>query len=205
MRVHVPLILSFLAGMFFLVQFFVPHQAMQSTYEELVVWLQIIFAFSIVLGITSLVQRHLSKIRRREHDWPYSIITLVSFVAVLVIGIWKGQEPGTPFAWVYDKLYTPLDATMFALLAFFVASAAYRTFRARTTEATVLLVAALIVMVGRVPLGEMISAKIPLFTEWLMSVPTMAAKRAIVFGAALGGTATALRIILGIERSHLGE
>jgi hypothetical protein len=191
--------------MFFLVQFFVPHQTMQSTYEELVVWLQIIFAFSIVLGITSLVQRHLSKIRRRELDWPYSIITLVSFVGVLVVGIWKGQEPGTPFAWVYDKLYTPLDATMFALLAFFVASAAYRTFRARTTEATVLLVAALIVMVGRVPLGEMISAKIPLFTEWLMSVPTMAAKRAIVFGAALGGTATALRIILGIERSHLGE
>jgi hypothetical protein len=205
MRVHVPLILSFLAGMFFLVQFFMPHQAMQSTYEELVVWLQIIFAFSIVLGITSLVQRHLSKIRRREVDWPYSIITLVSFAGVLVVGIWKGQDPGSPFAWVYDKLYTPLDATMFSLLAFFVASAAYRTFRARTTEATVLLVTALIVMVGRVPLGEMISAKFPLFTEWLMSVPTMAAKRAIVFGAALGGTATALRIILGIERSHLGQ
>lgn len=205
MRVHVPLILSFLVGMFFLVQFFVPHQAVQAANEELVVWLQIIFAFSIVLGINSLLGRHLMKIRRREHDWPYSIITVVSFLAVLVVGIWKGQEPGSPFAWVYDKIYTPLDATMFALLAFFVASAAYRTFRARTTEATVLLVAALIVMIGRVPLGEMLWAKFPTITEWLMSVPTTAAKRAIIFGAALGGTATALRVILGIERSHLGQ
>ena len=205
MRVQIPLILSFLAGMFFLVAFFMPHHTMQTAYDELVVWLIIISAFSIILGITSLVQRHWTKIRRRQHDWPYSIITLASFVFVLVIGIWKGKDPGTTFAWIYDKVYTPLDATMFALLAFFVASAAFRTFRARTTEATVLLIAAVLVMLGRVPLGEMIYHKFPLFTEWIMSVPSMAAKRAIMFGAALGSIATALRIILGIERSHLGQ
>lgn len=204
MRVHIPILLGFLGGMFLMVQFFMPHHAIQSTYEEFIVWLQIIFAFSIVLGVTSLVQRHWAKIRKRQPDWQYSIITLVSFVVVLVVGLRYGKDPGSAFDWAFSYVYIPLDATMFSLLAFFMASAAYRTFRARTPEATLLLLAALVVMVGRVPLGETIHQQFPVVTEWIMSVPAVAGKRAIMFGAALGGIATALRIILGIERSHLG-
>lgn len=204
MRVQIPLILSFIAGAFFLVQFFIPHQKVQATYEELLVWLRVIAAFSVVLGISSLVKRHWLKVRRRQHDWQYSIITLVSFFTVMTLGLWKGDAPGSGFDWSFQYIMMPLDATMFSLLAFFMASAAYRTFRARSTEATVLLIAALIVMLGRIPLGEMISSFFPNFTEWLMSVPALAAKRAIMFGVVLGSIATSLRIILGIERSHLG-
>ncbi len=204
MRVHIPILLGFLAGMFFMVQFFMPHQAIQGTYKELLVWLRVIASFGIVLGIASLVSRHFVKIRKRQHDWQYSIITLVSFVVVCVLGIVKGKQPGTFFAWNFSYVLVPLDATMFSLLAFFMASAAYRTFRARTPEATLLLIAAVIVMLGRVPIGESISRHLPGFTEWLMSVPTVAAKRAIIFGVALGSIATSLRIMLGIERSHLG-
>ena len=42
------------------------------------------------------------------------------------------------------------------------------------------------------------------FMAWLMDVPTVSARRAIFVGAALGAIATGVRIILGIERSHLG-
>jgi positive regulator of sigma E activity len=204
LRVHIPILLGFLGGMFFLVQFFMPHKAIQATYEELNIWLRIIAAFGIILGIASLMSRHLSKIRRRQQDWQYSILTVVSFVFVCVVGIWKGKDPGTAFSWSFQNMLVPLDATMFALLAFFMASAAYRTFRARTPEATILLVAAVVVMLGRVPIGEMMYHKLPAVTEWLMSVPAVASKRAIIFGSALGGIATSLRIILGIERSHIG-
>ena len=88
--------------------------------------------------------------------------------AVLVSGLAKdvtiGIKPwgahiqieGSLFSWMFFKIFTPLSSTMFALLAFFVASASYRAFRIRNFEATLLLVAGIILMIGRVPVGELI-------------------------------------------------
>ena len=66
------------------------------------------------------------------------------------------QTKGSLFSWMFFKIFTPLSSTMFALLAFFVASASYRAFRIRNFEATLLLVAGIILMIGRVPVGELI-------------------------------------------------
>ena len=70
-------------------------------------------------------------------------------------GIHVNQE-GSLFSWMFFNIFTPLSATMFALLAFFVASASYRAFRIRNFEATLLLVSGIILMLGRVPAGSLI-------------------------------------------------
>jgi hypothetical protein len=112
---------------------------------------------------------------------------------------------GRVYTWMYDHLFAPCNATMFALLAFFIASAAFRAFRARNVEAALLLAAAILIMIGRVPLGRALSERLPWIADWIIDVPNNAGRRAIMMGAALGAIATGLRVILGLERSHLGR
>lgn len=111
---------------------------------------------------------------------------------------------GRVYTWIYDHVFAPCNATMFALLAFFIASAAFRAFRARNTEAALLLAAAILIMLGRVPFGRAISDFLPELADWIIDVPNNAGRRAIIMGAALGAIATGLRVIVGLERSHLG-
>ena len=106
------------------------------------------------------------------------------------------------FVHFFDYILIPIQATMFSLLAFFIASAAYRAFRARSVIASLLLLAALIVMMRFNPL---FGAWIEDVANWLMNVPNLAAQRAIVIGLGLGMVATALKIILGIERGYMGQ
>jgi hypothetical protein len=108
--------------------------------------------------------------------------------------------------WIYDKFFAPLQATMFSLLAFYIASAAFRAFRARSVEATLLLAAGAIVMLGQVPLGDELTFGLATpMHAFLMGNVVKAGQRAIIIGASLGVLATGLRIVLGLERSYLSE
>ena len=165
---------------------------------------------------------------------------------------------GSLFYWMFINIITPLGATMFALLAFFVASASYRAFRIRNFEATLLLISGIILMSGRVPIGGLIPwwvvtimlmfgigaisapfikertillgivgggiiifivvgifmgwnlnppsiLSIPVIQDWIFAYPTMAGSRALMIGIALGIIATSFRIIIGLDKSVLGE
>jgi hypothetical protein len=211
MRREIPLAITFLVGLFMLVDFFVPYHVVSGLAEEMKQWGTIVIAASILLGVGNLVRVHFHKIRRRREGWQYSIITLgVMVVMVGFGGPWGTIEQGSPFNWMFLNMQVPLQGTMFSLLAFFIASAAYRAFRLRSAEASLLLVAAIIVMLGRVPAGQWMTralpekATLPWLTETIMSYPNMAAFRGILIGAALGVMAMGLRVILGIERSYLG-
>jgi hypothetical protein len=112
----------------------------------------------------------------------------------------------TMFVRFFDYIIIPVSATMFSLLAFFIASAAYRAFRARSLLASLLLFAALFVMLRFFPyFGDFAHAFFSKSANWLMNVPNLAAQRAIVIGVGLGIVATALKVILGIERGYMGK
>jgi hypothetical protein len=215
MRREIPLIITAVAGFIFIIQFFVPHPPFNKTQDIFNDWVNIIIGFAIVLGVLNLMRVNLNKMSQKTKGWPYALVVILGLVVYTIVGLaFSGgrsfQNPGTSFYWVYINIFYPLNSTMFALLAFFVASASYRAFRARNKEATLLLIAATILMLGRVPLGEYLSGWLPegyrlsSLSDWIMDFPQTAGQRAIMMGIALGIISTSLRIILGIERTYLG-
>jgi hypothetical protein len=199
------LLVTFLVGAAIAALYFIPHYRAQALNSKLLEWTLIVYAFALILGSMSLWNSHTKKVRNRVEGWGYSLVTLSSLVVITVLGIWKGVGEGTPVGTIYDTVNSPLASTMFSLLAFVIASAAFRAFRARSVEATLLLITAIVMMVGRVSIGPIISPHLPGITEWLLDVPNLAAKRAIALGVGLGAVSTALKIILGIEQSYLGK
>jgi len=255
MRREIPLLICFVMGVVMLVQYYIPHEASMQLYQKALQWFIIILTFAMLLGIGSLIRMHASKIRFKRRDWIFSVVALSGLAMSVVTGgfgilgsytispdfvpgdgfidriyvtlMATGIDQGSAFMWLYNYIQIPMQATMFSLLAFFIASASFRTFKARTFEASLLLVAAIVVMLGRVPFDNMMLGiisgvfgstdgsifikvlafpfeKLAAFAEWILDYPNMAAKRGIIIGIGLGVMSTCLKIILGIERSWLG-
>ncbi|MBE9569527.1 MAG: hypothetical protein IMF11_02790 [Proteobacteria bacterium] len=214
MRREVPLVLTAMVGLTMIIAHFIPPlNILKDLFED---WFFIIAAFAIYLGVLNLLRINADKIYKKQRDWPFGAVVIFGFLVITIPGLFFSggrsfSEMGTPFYYLYIHVYYPLSATMFALLAFFVASASYRAFRARNVEATLLLVAAFVLMLGRVPIGDWITAWLPEgyrlgnAADWIMDFPQTAGQRAIMIGIALGLVSSALRVILGLERAIGGE
>lgn len=179
--------------------------------ESLGLW-YFIFVLTCCLAIVMLIQA----IIEQAQKGLYLGLTVVFLVASILIAVFddawgfhfmtaEGLQ-NSMFRIFFDHVMMPVLSTMFSLLAFFIASAAYRAFRARNLLASLLLLAALIVMFRFNPyLQPIFGDYVARTSTWLMNVPNMAAQRAIVIGIGLGIVATALKVVLGIERGYMGK
>ncbi|HTY07655.1 MAG TPA: hypothetical protein VMF29_00690 [Candidatus Edwardsbacteria bacterium] len=201
---RLPLLIVIVLGTVFVVQYFVPSRPSQGLYRQALRWSIVMGLPAIVIAIDSLVRHHAARIRRRQAGWGDSLVYLGAALLMAAAGLAGGVGEGSLFMRLFTYAMAPMQATVFSLLAFYMTSAAYRSFRARSAEATLLLASAFILMLGLIPLGAAIWRGIPAVSEWLLLVPNMAAKRGLGFGIGLGIVATALKIILGVERSWMG-
>jgi hypothetical protein len=152
---------------------------------------------------------------RDEAAWRRTVGRL--FVDAHVVKYpWSGEYRGqaVPFWWLYEYVFKPLQATTFAMLAFYVASAAFRAFRAKNIEAILLLGTAFVILLGRTYAGVILTAWLPEWlsglklenlTVYIMQVFNTAGNRAIMIGIALGIASTSLKVLLGVDRSYLGS
>lgn len=228
-----PVIIAGAVGLLMIVAYFSPQLLpWRQTAEE---WYTIIATIAMFLGAVNLCVHHLKKISDQEAGWGYSAVTLGTFAVTVIVGLlkvgvvpetarnldkaWSGQfqQEGSAFWWIYQYLFSPVVATMFSLLAFYVASAAFRAFRAKNFEAILLLLTALIVLIGQTKDREITSLflatpaegapryfPIADLTEFIRKTFVTAGQRSIMIGVALGVIATSLRILLGLDRSYLG-
>jgi hypothetical protein len=236
MKRFVPLLITALGGFVLIGAYFIPPA--QSWGEKVSIWFDVLASIAFILGGANLLKAHLKNVSDRPRGWGYSVIVLVSFIVTLVIGLGKMGVPPSPqfpaFSWsgyyremgsglwfIYQYAFTPLTATMFAVIAFYIASAAFRAFRAKNFEAVLLLGTAFIILLGRTFAGVALTnwidpkkwagfryftgLRIENLTVYIMSVFNTAGNRAIMIGIALGTVAASLKVLLGIDRSYLGK
>ena len=113
--------------------------------------------FALGLGVYSLVTVHLRNIARKRTNWGYSVVLLGAILAMLIPSLLKQEHPNRynngVQTLVFTGMYNTLNSTMFSIVAFYIVSAAYRAFRIRSIESTVLLLSAFLIMLGQVAIG----------------------------------------------------
>ncbi len=231
---------TFLGGLYFALEFFWPTNSATNSnpltpYQDVAANLTaVVGSFAIGLGVFSLMQLHTRTISRLRPGWGYSVVLVVSFISMFVFGIlneyypkvtiihsfgnlWQTQNAHGIFQFLFQGGLTNLSSATFSIIAFYIASAAYRAFRIRSLEATLLMVAALIVMFGSVSFGTVLTHGIPYkladgsenpwanlrienIAQWLLLEINTSAQRGILFGLTLGLLATSLRYWLSLER-----
>jgi hypothetical protein len=166
-------------------------------------WGIIIGFFALALGTVNLLTIHGRRISDQRAGWVNSIVLLVGMVTFAGLGIAFGTRDAT-LQLLFTNILSPMATAMFGTLIFYIVSSGYRTFVARRAESTVILITALIVMFGQIPLGRAISPIIPDTFQWLQDIPNNAGQRGLVIGAAIGAVANGLRVLLGLERNFGG-
>lgn len=218
LKKHIPLAIVFIFGIITLSSYYIPHRYSEKYLEFVNIWENIVSSFALFLGMISLFYAHYKKIERKVDGWGYSLFVYLGFIIIMIAaiksdGLLSNNGKITFLGWSFNNIYNPLSATMFSVLAFFIISTAYRSFRIKSFAAFMLFVAGLVLMLGNIPLGEIIWDRLFSWTHitiaeiknWIISVPATAGKRGIMIGIAIGAAVTSLKIIFGIERGYMGK
>lgn len=195
--------LAVACGMLALIDYYVADPLVDALGAGLAEGAVILAAFGLLVGVLNLLAVHAKRAARRGRERPYSAVVVISLVATLVIGVlWPGSAAQQ---WVFRHLYFPLEATLGALLAFHIVSAAYRAFRIRSVEAAILLGSSLLALVVQLPVVGAAAPALAQVREWLLAVPLTAGVRGMVLGIALGTITTSLRILLAVDYPYASE
>lgn len=175
-----------------------------NTIKELDTWSQVTYEFAFLLGAINFFRLHYSNVTRKRTKWVYSGIALAAMIISTVIILINGVN-GELSVFVVEKIADRIDSAIYALLGFYVCSAAYRSFKLKNLEATILLAAAVLLMLAQAPIGDAMFPGISKVGEWIVSVPNSAGMRGIRLGAGIGAYAASIRVVLGLERSWTGS
>ena len=249
MRYWVVRIITFAAGLFFLLEFVLPGRApkppagtsprpapvvarpaenndspasqdrenfLTGSLPDVAKFLLVVGTMAFLLGPINLVRSHIKTLGRGASGRLGSVTFLVFLVAGVLAASLRTDGPssaGAPSAFdvLYEGLFFGVMAAFFAasmaLLAFYLVSAAHRAFRLSSTDSALMMVAAVIVLLGQVPVGDWMTYRLPecfqlrSWSQWILMFPNAGVQRAVLIGASGGAIAAAMRHWLGLGRS----
>jgi hypothetical protein len=200
-----PTAIAIAVAVFVLVAIFVPYGLLDAIGTYFIDTAVIIGAFALLLGVFNVLRVHARKIRERQTGGLYSFVLIVAMLAVLVVGLPSLPDqpsgPSQPIVqWIFENIQAPIQASLSALIALFIVTAAYRLLRVRNLESALMLLVTLLVLAGQVTVG--LVPVLPELRDWILDVPAMAGVRGILLGVALGALLTGIRLLLGAERPY---
>lgn len=200
-----PAAVAITVGLAVLAAMFTPYPLLDVISTYLIDTAVIIAAFALFLGLLNVLRVHSRRIRERQPRRFYSFVLIAAMLLVLTLGLLpipnQPSGPSQPVVrWIFENVQLPIQASLSALLVFFIVTAAYRVLRVRNAESAVMLAVALIVLGGQVTVG--LVPVLPDLKNWILAVPAMAGVRGILLGVVLGTLLTSIRLLLGVERPY---
>lgn len=163
-------------------------------------------AVTVLIGVVNLVLVHLRRVRRRAGGWGYSVVLIVSALAVIAVtaleraGILTADPPLTRL--LLEDVQVSIESALAGLLLFALVYGAVRATRSQRFSGWTLLftVALLIALAGALPMPEL--RALADLRDWLLAIPVSAGARGILLGIALATVVAGVRVLIGQDRSY---
>jgi hypothetical protein len=161
-------------------------------------WGVLLSAFALLLGAINVAWVHVRYILAGNPGWQQSLGLVVMLAVVLVTGLFSITGVRSPLVeLIFDAIIAPGQATLFALLAFFMAAAAYRYLRIGRPGGIWLLAGVLLVFAVQMPIAHtLLPISFANLIGWVVDVPAMSALRGALLGSSFALVIVAIRFLL---------
>ena len=198
----VPTVITGVIGVITFITFLLPSTVGVGLRTLLVQIAVIIAGVAVLMGFVRLISVHVQRIRRRK-GIVYSLFLIFSAgvtaiaVAIALLSSDKGDIANAAKTFVFNGVIAPMQSALGALLAVFLALAAFRMLRRRRTFGSFcFLLSALLVLITQVPIDVPALTTVRHFVDAF----TTGGVRGLLLGVAIGIVATAFRVLLIIDR-----
>lgn len=182
---------------------FVKYAPLQSGTKTLMSWVVIVSGFNMLLGAVSMTIVHSKRIASKAATRDESFALLAFLFITAIAGVFYGRQSPV-FAFIFTNVVQAAGATIYATTVYWMASAAYRTFRARNVTGAIVLISAFLIILGNTPASASISSLLPSISGWITGPPTAGAQRGFIVCGAIGAVSVGVGVLLGLERGNLG-
>ncbi len=204
LRRTLPTAIAMVIGVWFAVEYFFDFgPALSGVTGFVSSWTGILAAGAMLVGGISVLLRYGSLVSKGEGSSWYAIIVIISTLIMFVSGIpIPALEPA--YQWMNTVVRDPVNLAAYAMVFFFITSAAFRSFKIRSLDTALMVIAAFFAFIMNAPMASAISPMLVAPGEWLASVPLFAVRRATTISSYMGIFLLWLRATLGMEKRSLG-
>jgi len=191
-------------GLIILLGYFVNLGAVR---QALLAWAVTLAGVAVFFGIINLFTVHADKVRKREKNWPYSLLLIGAMLMTLLVSLVLGPQHPVVLS-LFQAILQPVEASLLAILTVTFVYASIRLFRRGVTWFSVIFLATtILVLLGTAALPGV--GYIPYLGEYLRpliaQVLAAGGARGLLIGVALGALTTGLRVLFGVDRPYEGK